>query len=212
MPHVFRQYFPRLTAIIDCTEIFSDRLKSLKARAQVYSNYEKAFSSENYDSLYSIRINFIYIPNMGGRVSDVDVVRESGFFNRNSPYHGYQILEDRGFTLQDEIPAGCSMELIMSSFTKDKKQLSSKEILTSRQIATVGIHVKRVIGLIKNRYRIIDGTLPITLLKSLSDEADDCEIANIDKTFTVCAALLNMGDGIVNNEKDLTSINTIEEI
>ena len=32
-PHVFRQSFPRLTAIIDCTEIFIDRPKSLKARA-----------------------------------------------------------------------------------------------------------------------------------------------------------------------------------
>ena len=63
------------------------------------------------------------------------------------------------------------------------------------------IHVKRVIGLIKNRYQIIDGTLPITLLKSLSDEAADCKIANI--VFTVCAALVNMGDGIVHNEKDL---------
>ena len=63
------------------------------------------------------------------------------------------------------------------------------------------IHVKRVIGLIKNRYQIIDGTLPITLLKSLSDEAADCKIANI--VFTVCAALVNIGDGIVHNEKDL---------
>ena len=30
LPHVFRQYFPRLIAIIDCTEIFIDRPNSLK--------------------------------------------------------------------------------------------------------------------------------------------------------------------------------------
>ena len=65
------------------------------------------------------------------------------------------------------------------------------------------IHVKRVIGLIKNRYQIIDGTLPITLLKSLSDEADVCEIANIENIFTVCAAVVNTGNGIVYNDKDL---------
>ena len=40
LPHVFGQYFRRLTAIIDCTEIFIGRPKSLKARAQVYSNYK----------------------------------------------------------------------------------------------------------------------------------------------------------------------------
>ena len=41
LPHVFRQYFPRLTAIIDCTEIFIYRLKILKAHPQVYSDYKK---------------------------------------------------------------------------------------------------------------------------------------------------------------------------
>ena len=73
------------------------------------------------------------------------------------------------------------MELIIPSFTKDKKQLSSVEVETLRQIAILRIHVERVIALIKNRHRIIDGTLPTISLKSLSDEADDCEIANIDK-------------------------------
>ena len=37
-PVVFRQYFPKLTAIIDCTEIFIEHPKTYKARAQVYSN------------------------------------------------------------------------------------------------------------------------------------------------------------------------------
>ena len=30
LPHLFRQYFPRLTAIIDCTEIFIDRQRVAK--------------------------------------------------------------------------------------------------------------------------------------------------------------------------------------
>ena len=130
-------------------------------------------------------------------------MRESDFINRNIHCDGGQILADRGFTLQDEFAAGWGFELIIPSFTKGKKQLSSKEVETSRQIVTVRIHIERVIRLIKNRYRVIDGTLPKNLLKSLQGEADDCEIANIDKIFAVCAALVNMGDGIVYNEKDL---------
>ena len=137
----------------------------------------------------------------GGRVSDADIVRQSGFINRNIHCHGDQILADRGLTLQYEFAAGCDVEHIIFSFTKDKEQLSSKEAETSRQIATVRIHFERVIGPVKNRYRIIGGTLPITLLKSLSDEAAYCKIANI--VFTACVALVNMGDGIVYNEKDL---------
>ena len=37
LPNMFRQYFPKLTAIIGCTDIFIDRPKTYKARAQVYS-------------------------------------------------------------------------------------------------------------------------------------------------------------------------------
>ena len=70
----------------------------------------------------------------------------------------------------------------------------------SRQIASVRIHVERVIGLIKNRYKILNCVLPLTLLKTLS-EGVECEIANIDKLFTVCAVLVNLGEGIVYTEK-----------
>ena len=41
LPNVFRQNFPKLTVITDCTENFIDHQKVHKARAQVYSNYKK---------------------------------------------------------------------------------------------------------------------------------------------------------------------------
>ena len=102
--------------------------------------------------------------------------------------------------LADQVGCSKTVELIRSSFTKGKKQLSAKEVEVSRQIALVRIHVKRVIGLIKNRYKILDCVLPLTLVKTLSEEGVECEIANIDKLFTVCAVLVNLGEGIVYNE------------
>ena len=53
----------------------------------------------------------------------------------------------------------------------------------------------------KNRYKILDCVLPLTLLKTLSEEGVECERASIDKLFTVCAVLVNLGEGIVYNEK-----------
>ena len=41
LPNVFRQYFPKLKTIIDCTEIFINRPKTYKVRVQAYSNYKK---------------------------------------------------------------------------------------------------------------------------------------------------------------------------
>ena len=64
----------------------------------------------------------------GRRVSDADIVRQSDFINRNIHCHGDQILPDTGFTLQYEFAASCGVEHIIFSFTKDKKQLSSKEV------------------------------------------------------------------------------------
>ena len=64
----------------------------------------------------------------GGRVSDFDIVRESGFINRNIHCHGDQILADRGFTLQDEFATGCGVELIIPSFTKGKSSEAQRKL------------------------------------------------------------------------------------
>ena len=128
------------------------------------------------------------------------MVKDSRLISPNLHHHGDQILADRGFTLEDEFAAGCGVELIIPSFMKGKKQLSAKEVEISRQIASVHIHAEPVISLIKNRCKILDCVLPLTLLKTLS-EGVECEIANIDKLFTVYAVLVNLGEGIVYSEK-----------
>ena len=70
----------------------------------------------------------------------------------------------------------------------------------SRQIASVHMHVECVIGLIKNRCKILDCVLPITLLKTFSEEGVECEIANIDKFFTASTVFINLRDVIVYNK------------
>ena len=117
----------------------------------------------------------------------------------NLKYHqpGDQILADRGLTIVDDFAGYCSAELIIPSFTKGKKQLSTKEVETSRKISSVRIHIERVIGLMKNRYTILKGPLPIIVIKSFSDEVEDCELSSIDKILHVGASLTNLGEGIV---------------
>ena len=69
-----------------------------------------------------------------------------------SSYHmaGDHILPDRGFTLVDDFAAGCSVELIIPLFTKGKPPLPAREVESSRKIASVRIHIERVIGLMYN--------------------------------------------------------------
>lgn len=101
-------------------------------------------------------------------------------------------MADRGFPIEEEL-ALQGAKLRIPAFTKGKKQLSQKEVEISRQIANVRIHVERVIGLLKNRYTILQSRLPITLIKRKSDT----EVATVDKLVTVCSALPNLGEPVV---------------
>ena len=110
---------------------------------------------------------------------------------------GDQILADRGFTLVDEFAAGSSSELLIPAFTKGKTQLSAKEVEVSRKIASVRIHIERVIGLLRNRYTILKGIIPLRLIKSIKEEASPSVTANCDRMVMVCSALTNLADSIV---------------
>ena len=125
-------------------------------------------------------------------------MRESGFIS--STYApGDQILADRGFTLIDDFTAACGVELLIPAFTKGKSQLSAREVETTCQIANVRIHIERVIGNVKSRYQILNGPIPVTMVKSWTNESRD-ETSNIDKLVTVCCALTNLSSGIVYSE------------
>ena len=91
----------------------------------------------------------------GGCATDTYIVRNSGFISTDLYYPGDQILADRGFPLEDDFSSCCSAEFI--SFTKGKTQLSAKEVETTRKIASIRIHIERIIGLMKNRFHILDG-------------------------------------------------------
>ncbi|XP_047133393.1 uncharacterized protein LOC124811567 isoform X2 [Hydra vulgaris] len=205
IPPVFKCKFPRLTSIIDCFEVFVESPSSLMARAQFYSQYKKNCTIKCLISCTPLgAINFIS-KCYGGRASDNQIVRESEFIS--SKYHmpGDQILADRGFTLQDDFAAGSCSLLINPAFTKGKAQLSASDVEKSRNISSVRIHIERVIGLLKNRYTILQGTLPLRTVKNISDEATSLTLSNCDKIVTVCAALTNLGEGIVYDKTHLLS-------
>ena len=136
----------------------------------------------------------------GGRVSDIQIVRESGFIVSKFHNPGDQILADRGFTLKDDFAASCSAELIIPAFTKGKRQLSAEEVERSRKISSVRIHIERVIGLMRNRYNILKGILPIQTVQSLKDEANASNVSSFDKIVMVCGALVNLGESIIFKE------------
>ena len=102
------------------------------------------------------------------------------------------MLADRGFTCNDRAQMVLA-EVKTPTFTKGKKQLEKQDVDWSRELSVVRVHVERVIGVLKQKYTILQGTLPISLL---SDSDDDNE-AVIDKIVKVCCACINMCPPVV---------------
>ena len=57
------------------------------------------------------------------------------------------------------------------------------------------IHVERVIGVLKQKYTILQSTLPINFIANRDQEA-----ATIDKLVRVCCALVNLSPSVVPQE------------
>ena len=73
--------------------------------------------------------------------------------------------------------------LHIPAFTKGKGQLSALEVHETRKIANVRIHVERVIRTVRQKYSILQSTLPIQYV----NKKGNCP--TIDMIVHVCCAL-----------------------
>ncbi|EEC18279.1 conserved hypothetical protein [Ixodes scapularis] len=190
MPMAFRRTFgTRVAVILDCFEVFIDRPSSLHARALTWSSY-KHHNTVKY--LIGIapqgKITFIS-KGWGGRTSDKHLTEQCGVLDNLLP--GDSVLADRGFTISDAVSVHCA-GLEIPAFTRGKAQLAPCAIEATRNLANVRIHVERVIGLVRRKYRILKSTIPVELLVVRSGNA-----TGLDKIVAVCAALTNMSPSVV---------------
>ena len=93
-------------------------------------------------------------------------------------------MADRGFNIADDLGV-FDASLVVPSFTKGKQQLTLQKVELSKSLSKVNIHIERVIGILKNKYSILQSTLLINIVK----HKYDTDYANIDKILTVCADL-----------------------
>ena len=75
------------------------------------------------------------------------------------PHQSFQFY-GRGFDIAESVGAMKAL-LNIPAFTKGKNQLSALEMEETRTIANVRIHVERVIGNVRQKYPILQNTLPI---------------------------------------------------
>ena len=193
IPECFSSKFPKAVVIIDCTEIFIERASNLLARSQTWSNY-KSHNTIKYligVTLQGTICFFVSSLKHGvARVSDKVLTQDCGILSKLLP--GDVILADRGFNIF-ELVANYQAEAKLPSFTKGKKQLSWKDVQESRELAQVRIHVERLIGMVKSKYSILGGILPIGFIRG----RDCTDMTTADKVMVICCALVNLCEPIV---------------
>ena len=97
---------------------------------------------------------------------------------------GDGLMADRGFDIGDEC-AAYNIDLNIPPFRYGRGQLSACEVVQTRRIASLRIHVERAINQIK-RYRILESTIPISMTST------------IDQVFYVCCMLTKFRPPLIN--------------
>ena len=189
MPSCFLENFKKCAVILDCFEVFIEKPSDLLARAKTYSQYK---SHNTAKVLLGITpqgtISYVSKP-YGGRTSDVFLTEHCGILKNLLP--GDVVLADRGFTIGDSVGLYCA-ELKIPEFTKGKAQLSQKHVEATKSIASVRIHVERVIGLLRNKYTILQNILPNKMIMRKLDGT-----CTLTEMLIVCSAICNLCDSVV---------------
>ena len=93
-------------------------------------------------------------------------------------------MADKGFDIEDELILQ-GVTLNIPPFLRGKNQFSEEELVVTRRIASLRIHVERAMERIKN-YHIFDKSLPVQLTDIT------------DRLFFVCCVLSNFLEPLCN--------------
>ena len=159
MPKSFQDLYPSTRVIIDATEIFIETPALPELQQMTFSSYK---NKNTYKVLIGISPGgvVIFVSSLyPGSISDKELTKKSGLLHLLES--GDSVMADRGFDIQDELtPLG--VRLNISPFLKGKTQLKKEELVETRRIASLRIHVERAIERIKNCH-IFDRVIPASL-------------------------------------------------
>jgi len=153
MPHDFKEKYPTTRVIIDCTEVRCEMPSSLLLNSELFSSYKHHTTLKALVGI-SPKGFFTFIGQLyTGSISDREMVERSGFLKL--PFaDGDSVMADKGFTIEDILPLGVSLNI--PPFLGMHDQMSAEDVIATQEIASLRIHVERAINKVKN-FLIFDG-------------------------------------------------------
>lgn len=143
IPLVFRARYAKVQSIIDCFEVQIEKPSHPVLQSNTWSDYKQCNTVKFLISCTPNGfINFISQA-YPGRISDKNIVAKSGYLARVP--NGAYILADRGFKHVHNMLLQKNCILIRPASVGVNDQSTAKDVKESRQIASIRIHIERII-------------------------------------------------------------------
>lgn len=184
LPIPFRYRYSDVQSIIDCLEIEIPKPSNPIEQSLTWSDYKKCNTLKYLiSSTPDGFINFIS-EGYGGRSSDVLLVEKSGYLECLP--ENCTVMADRGFKSIDFMLEKRVCKLVRPPSVFSNKKSTKEEVLETKRIASLRIHIERVIG----RLREFKTLKPHALMHlSL--------VSNVDDIITIACALINLQKPII---------------
>ena len=183
LPMAFRHNYHNISCIIDCLEIDIQKPSKAIHQALTWSEYKKGNTMKYLISCTpNGLINYIS-QGFGGRTSDVTIVENCNFLDGLE--QGTCILADRGFKHLEQVLHKKGIKLLRPPSVNAGAKLSKSEVRKTKIIASLRIHIERVIRRLREFHMLKQHSVINTnILRVL----DHCIIA---------CALINLQDSLI---------------
>lgn len=184
LPIAFRARYSKVQSIIDALEIEIEKPSDPVKQSLSWSEYKqcntiKYLISATPDGI----INYIS-PGFSGRISDTLLTEQSGYLDILP--NGAFIMADRGFKHIEHLLNAKGCKLIRPPSVESNRKLAKAEVLETKRIASLRIHIERVIRRIREFKFLRPHSCINNKLISLTDDI-----------ITTAAALVNLQGPLV---------------
>lgn len=173
MPESYKHDFPNCLAILDCTELKTEKPSSLKQQSQCYSDYK---SSNTLKALVVCdpRGSILFVSDLfSGSISDNDIIEQCGFYDYLKHLKEMEfianndaLMADKGFLIEKEL-ALLDLQLNIPPLASSARPFSESDVNLTRKIATHRIHIERAINQIKC-FKLLKRKIPVSMFNCIN--------------------------------------------
>ena len=125
----------KITLCIDCTDFRIDcPRQSLAVGRSCYSEYRGGYTLKALIAIMPFGAISFCSELFGGRISDKDICKKSGFFSKLGP--GHVLAVDKGFKIREDVPKG--VDIAIPSFKVKGKQFTVQQAIVLGQFRRQG--------------------------------------------------------------------------